>query len=202
MFTVLEKNEITLLRDKSSFIGVLMHATSVEAAKQYLLDIRKIYPKAKHYCYAYIIGGNKKCSDDGEPSKTAGRPLLELLEKKKMDETLLIVVRYFGGVLLGASRLMSTYLETGVQVINSADIVSIEKKYGYKLTLSYKDFDELKRIGKMWGFSFENIKYEDKISVEVLGDEDAGERLANAFPHAGIELTGNRKVYRRWHYDR
>lgn len=197
MFTVLEKNEITLVRDKSSFIGVLVHATSVESAKQYLLDIRKEYPKAKHYCYAYVIGANKKCSDDGEPSKTAGRPLLELLEKKEMDETLLIVVRYFGGVLLGASRLMSTYLETGVQVINSADKVEIEMKYGYKMVVDYKDFDELKRIGKMWGFSFENIKYEDKISVDVLGDEDSGERLANAFPHANIELIGNRKVYRR-----
>ena len=197
MFTVLEKSEITLLRDKSSFIGILVHATSVESAKQYLLDIRKEYPKAKHYCYAYIINGAKKCSDDGEPSKTAGRPLLELLEKKEMEESLLVVVRYFGGVLLGASRLMSTYLETGVQVLNSADIVSIEHRYGYKVIMSYKEFDELKRLGKTWGFSFENIKYEDKISVDVLGDEEAGERLANAFPHANIELIGKRKVYRR-----
>ena len=197
MFTILEKNEITLLRDKSSFIGILVHATSVESAKQYLLDIKKEYPKAKHYCYAYSIGGAKKSSDDGEPSGTAGRPLLELLNKKEMDETLLVVVRYFGGVLLGASRLMSTYLETGVQVINSADIVEILNKYGYKIVLSYKEFDELKRLGKSWGFSFENIKYEDKISVEVLGDEESGERLANSFPHANIELIGKRKVYRR-----
>ena len=197
MFTVLEKNEITLIRDKSSFIGILVHATSVESAKQYLLDIKKEYPKAKHYCYAYSIGGMKKSSDDGEPSGTAGRPLLELLGKKEMDETLLVVVRYFGGILLGASRLMSTYLETGVQAINSADIVEISNRYGYKMTMSYKDFDELKRLGKMWGFSFENIKYEDKISLDVLGDEDAGERLANAFPHANIELIGSRKVYRR-----
>ena len=197
MFTILEKNEITLLRDKSSFIGILVHATSVESAKQYLLDIKREYPKAKHYCYAYIIGGAQKSSDDGEPSGTAGRPLLELLNKKEMDETLLVVVRYFGGVLLGASRLMSTYLETGVQVINSADIVEISNKYGYKMVLSYKEFDELKRLGKSWGFSFENIKYEDKISVDVLGDEDSGERLANSFPHASIELIGKRKVYRR-----
>ena len=197
MFTILEKNEITLLRDKSSFIGILVHATSVESAKQYLLDIKKEYPKAKHYCYAYSIGGAKKSSDDGEPSGTAARPLLELLNKKEMDETLLVVVRYFGGVLLGASRLMSTYLETGVQVINSADIVEILNKYGYKIVLSYKEFDELKRLGKSWGFSFENIKYEDKISVEVLGDEESGERLANSFPHANIELIGKRKVYRR-----
>lgn len=197
MYTILEKNEITLLRDKSSFIGILVHSTSVESAKQYLLDIKKEYPKAKHYCYAYIIGGAQKSSDDGEPSGTAGRPLLELLKKKEMDETLLVVVRYFGGILLGASRLMSTYLETGVQVINSADIVEISNKYGYKMVLSYKEFDELKRLGKSWGFSFENIKYEDKISVDVLGDEDLGEILANSFPHANIELIGKRKVYRR-----
>ena len=197
MFTILEKNEITLVRDKSSFIGILVHATSVESAKQYLLDIKKEYPKAKHYCYAYSIGGFKKSSDDGEPSGTAGRPLLELLNKKEMDETLLVVVRYFGGILLGASRLMSTYLETGVQVINAADLVEISTRYGYKMTMTYKEFDELKRIGKIWGFSFENIKYEDKISVDVLGDEDAGEKLVDAFPHSNIEHIGSRKVYRR-----
>lgn len=197
MYTILERNEITLIKDKSSFIGVLIHVTSVESAKQYLLDIRKQYPKAKHYCYAYVIGGNKKCSDDGEPAKTAGRPLLELLEKKEMDETLLIVVRYFGGVLLGASRLMSTYLETGVQAINSSDIVEIQNKYAYRMIMSYKEFDELKRLGKSWGFSFENLKYEDKINVEVLGDENAGEKLANSFPHSNLELIGQRKVYRR-----
>ena len=197
MFTILERNEITLIREKSSFIGILIHATSIESAKQYLLDIKKEYPKAKHYCYAYIIGGAQKSSDDGEPSGTAGRPLLELLNKKNMDETLLVVVRYFGGILLGASRLMSTYLEAGVQAINSADIVEISNLYGFKMQLSYKEFDELKRFGKIWGFSFENIQYEDKILVDVLGNEDAGEKLANAFPHANIELIGKRKVYRR-----
>lgn len=197
MNTILERNEITLIRDKSSFIGVLIHVTSVESAKQYLVDIRKQYPKAKHYCYAYVIGGQKKCSDDGEPAKTAGRPLLELLEKKEMDETLLIVVRYFGGVLLGASRLMSTYLETGVQVVSSADTVEIQNRFVYKLVTTYKEFDDLKRIGKTYGFSFENVKYEDKISVDVLGDENSGEILANSFPHSTIELLGNKKVYRR-----
>jgi len=197
MFTILEKNEITLIREKSSFIGILVHATSVESAKQYLLDIKKEHPKAKHYCYAYVINENKKSSDDGEPAGTAGRPLLELLSKKNMNETLLVVVRYFGGVLLGASRLMSTYLETGVQVIKSADIVEISNLYGYKMTLTYKDFDKLKSLGKIWGFSFENIQYEDKISVDVLGDEEAGEKLANAFPHSSLELIGKRKVYRR-----
>ena len=197
MNTVLERNEITLVRDRSSFIGVIIHATSVESIKQYLVEIRKQYPKAKHYCYAYIVGDQKKCSDDGEPAKTAGRPLLELLERREMDEVLLIVVRYFGGVLLGASRLMSTYLETGVNTLNSADLVTIEYKYVYRMNLSYKDFDELKRLSKKLQFSFENVTYNDRINVDVLIDEDSGEQLVNLFPHSSIEVMGKKKVYSR-----
>ena len=197
MNTVLERNEITLVRDRSSFIGVIIHATSVESIKQYLVDIRKQFPKAKHYCYAYIVGEQKKCSDDGEPAKTAGRPLLELLERREMDEVLLIVVRYFGGVLLGASRLMSTYLETGVNTLNSADLVAIEHKYVYRMNLSYKDFDELKRLSKKLQFSFENVTYNDRINVDVLADENSGEQLANLFPHSSIEVMGKKKVYSR-----
>lgn len=197
MNTILERSEITLIRDRSSFIGVLIHVTSLESIKQYLEDIRKQYPKAKHYCYAYVLGDKKKCSDDGEPAKTAGRPLLELLEKKQMDETLLIVVRYFGGVLLGASRLMSTYLEAGVNVINNADIVSIESKYVYHMSFSYKEFDQFKAIAKKLQFSFENVSYQDRINVDVLANEDSGTQLTNYFPHASIEVMGMKKVYRR-----
>lgn len=197
MNTILERNEITLVRDRSSFIGVLIHVTSLESIKQYLSDIRKQYPKAKHYCYAYILGDKKKCSDDGEPAKTAGRPLLELLEKKEMDETLLIVVRYFGGVLLGASRLMSTYLETGVNVLANADVVTIENKYIYHMSLSYRDFEELKHLSRKLQFSFENVMYEDRINVDVLAEENSGEELANYFHNASIEVMGTKKVYRR-----
>ena len=197
MYTILERNEITLIRDRSSFIGVLIHVTSLESIKQYLEDIRKQYPKAKHYCYAYVLGDKKKCSDDGEPAKTAGRPLLELLERKEMDETLLIVVRYFGGVLLGASRLMSTYLEAGVNVINSADLVSIETKYVYRMSFTYSEFDQFKALAKKLQFSFENVSYEDRINVDVLAEENSGEQLINYFPHTPLEVMGIKKVYRR-----
>ena len=197
MNTILERSEITLIRDRSSFIGVLIHVTSLESIKFHLEKIRKDYPKAKHYCYAYILGDKKKCSDDGEPAKTAGRPLLELLERKQMDEVLLIVVRYFGGVLLGASRLMSTYLESGVNVINNADLVSIENKYVYRLNLSYKEFDQLRVLAKKLQFSFENVSYEDRINVDVLTELDSADELINYFPHASIEFMGIKKVYRR-----
>lgn len=197
MYTILERNETTLIRDRSSFIGILIHLTDVNLVKQYLLDIKKQYPKAKHYCYAYIVGNNKKCSDDGEPPKTAGRPLLELLEKKEMNECLLVVVRYFGGILLGASRLMSTYLETGVQVVESADIVDIIERYVYKMNMSYKDYDNLQRLVKKSTFSLENVVYEDTIKVDILADEKYGEELANMFPQATLEVYGTKKVYKK-----
>ena len=92
---------------------------------------------------------------------------------------------------------MSTYLETGVNVISSADLVSIEEKYVYHMSMTYKDFDELKRLSKKLQFSFENVTYEDKINVDVLIDNSMVEQLANYFPKASIEVMGNRKVYVR-----
>ena len=197
MQTVLERSEAIVVRDRSQFIGVLIHVTSLESIKQYLDAIKKEYPKAKHYCYAYILNDKKKCSDDGEPAKTAGRPLLELLEKKDMNEVLLVVVRYFGGVLLGASRLMSTYLETGVETISRADLLEIENRYIYHCKMSYKDFDEFKRLERKFDFSLENIVYEDKISVDVLAKDTIGEELSNLFPNMSIEVHGMKRVYRR-----
>ena len=197
MNTILERNEITLVRDRSSFIGVLLHVTSIESIKYHLEEIRKQYPKAKHYCYAYVLGDKKKCSDDGEPAKTAGRPLLELLEKKEMDECLLVVVRYFGGVLLGASRLMSTYLETGVETIARADLLQIETRYVYHCEFDYKDFDEFKHLERKLDFSLENVLYEDKIKVDVLAHEAIGEELPTYFPKMNIDVMGTKKVYRR-----
>lgn len=197
MRTNLERSEITVVRDRSSFIGILVHTTSVESVKQYLAEIKKEYPKAKHYCYAYIIDEKKKCSDDGEPAKTAGRPLLELLEKKNLNECLLVVVRYFGGILLGASRLMSTYIEAGVQAIDASDLYLIENKYIYHVTCNYSEYDELQRFAKKNSFSLENVMYEDKITVDVLADEHTGEELGSLFPKSSIEVYGTKRVYRR-----
>ena len=146
MYTVLERVEAQITKDRSIFIAILFHVTSIENVKQYLAAAREDFPKAKHYCYAYVIDDKEKCSDDGEPSKTAGRPLLELLKKKNLNETLIVVVRYFGGVLLGASRLMSTYIEAGVNVIDHADIVEIAERYIYHASLTYSEFDTLKRL--------------------------------------------------------
>ena len=197
MYTVLERVEAQITKDRSIFIAILFHVTSTENVKQYLEAAREDFPKAKHYCYAYVIDDKEKCSDDGEPSKTAGRPLLELLKKKNLNETLIVVVRYFGGVLLGASRLMSTYIEAGVNVIDHADIVEIAERYIYHASLTYSEFDTLKRLIKREDFSLENLIYGDKIDVDILCREDDASKLTEWFPSCPIEVIGKKRTYRR-----
>ena len=110
---------------KSKFTAFLFPCDDVEIFKKRLEEIRKANPKAKHIVYAYRIGINSKSTDDREPKGTAGRPLLELLNKKNLNNTALIVVRYFGGSELGASRLLRTYVASGVDAINKASIVEM-----------------------------------------------------------------------------
>ena len=108
---------------KSKFYSFAIPVQDVEKFKTRLEQIRKANPKAKHIVYAYRIGVNSKSTDDKEPKGTAGRPLLELLMKKNLNNTALIVVRYFGGTELGASRLLRTYVASGVSAINNAEII-------------------------------------------------------------------------------
>ena len=108
---------------KSKFYSFAIPVKDVEEFKARLEQIRKANPKAKHIVYAYRIGVNSKSTDDKEPKGTAGRPLLELLMKKNLNYVAIIVVRYFGGSELGASRLLRTYVASGVSAINNAEII-------------------------------------------------------------------------------
>ena len=109
----------------SKFYALLIPLSEGDDFKTILEEIKKEYKKARHYCYAYKVGMKSKSSDDGEPSGTAGRPLLELLYKKNLNNVALIVVRYFGGTKLGASRLLRTYVQAGVNVLNLAEIIEV-----------------------------------------------------------------------------
>ena len=124
-FTILEKSTGYVELLKSKFYSYAIPVSDVEEFKAILESIRKDNPKAKHVVYAYRIGMNSKSNDDKEPKGTAGRPLLELLTKKNLVNAAIIVVRYFGGSELGASRLLRTYLASGVDALNHAQIVEL-----------------------------------------------------------------------------
>ena len=112
---------------KSKFIAYFVPLNNEEDFKPLLANLRKEHKKARHVVYAYRVNMKSKSSDDGEPKGTAGHPLLELLYKKDINNVALLVVRYFGGTKLGASRLLRTYLQAGVDVINTSELIALER---------------------------------------------------------------------------
>ena len=112
---------------KSKFIAYLYPLEKEENFKELLANLRKEHKKARHIVYADRSNLKSKSCDYGEPKGTAGHPLLELLYKKDIDNVALLVVRYFGGTLLGAGRLLRTYLQAGIEAINDSELVPLER---------------------------------------------------------------------------
>lgn len=110
---------------KSKFIAIFIPLENCSVFKEILAQIKKEHPKAKHVCYAYRNGVNSKSCDDQEPKGTAGRPLLELLMKRNLDNCAIVVVRYFGGTKLGAGKLLRTYVQAGNAAINQAELIEM-----------------------------------------------------------------------------
>lgn len=123
--TIKESKTFLLENMKSKFYAIALPAKSVDEFKKQLEAIRKDNPKARHVVYAYRIGVNSKSCDDKEPKGTGGRPILELLNKKNLNNVAVIVVRYYGGVQLGAGRLLRTYLNSAINVLNECEFVEI-----------------------------------------------------------------------------
>lgn len=112
---------------RSKFLAFAFHVTSEEEVKQYVAEFRKKYYDARHVCWAYILGADRtdfRANDDGEPSSTAGKPILGQINKNELTDILIIVVRYYGGVNLGTSGLIVAYRTAAAEAIANAEIVS------------------------------------------------------------------------------
>ena len=131
-YTVKQHYEKQIEVMKSKFIAYLLPLSNEEDFKPFLANLRKEHKKARHIVYAYRVDMKSKSCDDGEPKGTAGHPLLELLYKKDINNVALIVVRYFGGTKLGASRLLRTYLQAGIDVVNSSELIALERQQHYE----------------------------------------------------------------------
>lgn len=112
---------------RSKFLAFAFHVTSEEEVKQYVAEFRKKYYDARHVCWAYMLGADRtdfRANDDGEPSSTAGKPILGQIYKNELTDILIIVVRYYGGVNLGTSGLIVAYRTAAAEAIANAEIVS------------------------------------------------------------------------------
>lgn len=169
MRSIQSRLEAEWVEKRSRFLGFLIPVSSEDEAKSTLTELRHQHPLATHVCYAYQIGDQaqqQKYDDDGEPTKTAGIPILEVLKKNDMTNTLAVVIRYFGGVLLGASGLVRAYTKA---ISNLIPQVTWTEKHVYErclLSLDYHDHHALtKRLEEM--ALIESTLYQEKVLVKL-----------------------------------
>lgn len=146
MLRINDTYENTIIINKSEFITHLYRVNNLAEVDEILSSVRKKYYDATHNCYAYIIGDNgeiQKASDDGEPQKTAGAPMLDVLKKKNITNILAITTRYFGGILLGAGGLVRAYSDSVSEALKNVILYDISYVNNFKLTVTYQGYNTI-----------------------------------------------------------
>lgn len=172
MFKTISQNANTeIVEKKSKFIANIFYVESQEEAENYIKEISKKYHDARHNCYAYSVfsddGLINKFSDDGEPSGTAGAPMLNIITSKEITNVLVIVTRYFGGILLGTGGLVRAYSEATNQALEKVNI--IQKDYGLEVMFetNYSELEKMKYYFRQNNIKIINAIYEEKIKIMV-----------------------------------
>jgi uncharacterized YigZ family protein len=153
-YYTIEKESTAEFKDRGSkFIGYAFPVTTINECKEKLAVIKKEHPKATHHCFAYRIGidgMNYRMSDDGEPSGSAGRPILSQIDSRQVINTLIIVVRYFGGTLLGVPGLINAYKTAAALCLQIVPVVQKPVLSSYRLEFDYTQMNEIMRIVKQF----------------------------------------------------
>lgn len=162
-----------LIVKKSKFTATTYYVESEQQVKDILTNLKKDHKDATHICYAYVLEPNlEKCVDDGEPSGTAGLPILNILKQNKLTNTLAVVVRYYGGVKLGAGGLIRAYSNAVKQALNLAQIVPYELFKEVSFTVSYEELNKLNLLQNENWFEFKNKEFNEQIKVTYKVKEE------------------------------
>ena len=157
--------------NKSIFICCLCKINSIDEVKTYLEEAKNTFKDATHYTYAYIIDEARKSSDDGEPGGTAGVPIMEVLLKHELNYVLCIVIRYFGGIKLGAGGLVRAYRKSACIGIDNSTLLNLVDGYKIEITASYEEQKNIEKLIKNYAFSktyTDIVKYELNIKQDDI----------------------------------
>lgn len=161
---------------QSKFITLLYKINSIDDINMYLQEVKNNYKDATHYCYAYKFNGSQKFSDDGEPEGTAGLPIVEVLNKKDINNVLCIVVRYFGGIKLGAGGLVRAYTKAVCNAIDKCQIIILDKGYLIRINLNY---DEQKKYDYLFKDKIIKKEFNNQITYYIKISKDELEKINN-----------------------
>lgn len=186
--TLLSSAEETVFIKKSKFIGYASPVASEEEALSFIATLQKKHWDANHNCYAYVLGPHQeiqKASDDGEPSGTAGKPILEVIKKEELHDVVVVVTRYFGGILLGAGGLIRAYSSTAAAGLHAAQIVTRQLFQEIAIEIDYSWLGKVENeIHSVETWHIDRIDYLERVTVYALVPVDDTEafhkRLINA----------------------
>lgn len=194
--------EAEITEKKSKFICHAYHVESVDEVEEILRNLRKEYHDARHNCFAYrvIKDDVSRASDDGEPSGTAGMPMLNILNGRNLSNILVVVTRYFGGILLGTGGLVRAYSLATTLALDSASIVTQTCGLEARFFIDYRDLEELKYILKNRGIVITRMDYGEKIDVVVEAEEDKirkmqNEKISDRFVLDKFEILCEKYIY-------
>ncbi len=175
-YTIEEICSGEIVEKKSRFIATVYHVETEEEAGSIIDAHKKKFWDARHNCYAYIIGRNSELmrfSDDGEPSGTAGKPILEVLKGRELTYTLVIVTRYFGGVLLGTGGLVRAYTDATAAGIEAGSIKCIRQMKRFRINMDYSLVGKIKYLLAAEEITVLSEDYGEAVSMHIICEDDA-----------------------------
>lgn len=202
--TLLTRASDEFIINKSRFIGYGAPAASEEEALGFLADVRSAHKDASHHCYAYIIGANMgvmRYSDDGEPGGTAGMPIIEVMKARQITNACVVVVRYFGGVLLGAGGLTRAYSQGAVTAINAAGVGEVSPTRRYLMEVPYPMLGRVEYLLKSLPVIVEDKQFSDAIVMTLIvraRDDEAFLSAVTSGTDGRIEPIFMEEMYKAW----
>ena len=193
--TIKEDGQVQEEIKKSRFICHIKRVTTEDEARNFIQAVKKEHYKATHNCSAFILGERsemKRSSDDGEPSGTAGVPMLGVLENQQLTNVCAVVTRYFGGIKLGAGGLIRAYAGSVALAITEIGIVHIKEQLGLRLTLSYSQYQELPNFLKANHLQEQDTSFTEQVQTTIFVDKDDKEGIKAAlieFFNGKVTLT-------------
>lgn len=192
MFNTIKENVTgEIVEKKSKFIANIFYIESIEEAEEIIKDIKKKYYDARHNCFAFRIdnGNISRFSDDGEPSGTAGAPILNILEGRNLSNILVIVTRYFGGILLGTGGLVRAYSDATIAALEKATIVNKVLGKVIVLEAEYKELENIKYYLKNEEINLVDIDYKEKIYIKMEVTKEELEKIEELVQNRSLNIN-------------
>lgn len=200
--TIDKQSEGIIIEKKSKFIATIVPIGSKNEAEEKIKEIKKTYSDAKHNCYAYCVLENEskvtKSSDDGEPSGTAGIPILKVITENNICNVLVVVTRYFGGILLGTGGLLRAYTDATKEALNNSNIKNMQEGYEIEVETNYPDLDFVKYQIEQAGGKIISIDYMETIKLTIDLEEILMKEIKNKNGKIGNKIQKIGKINKKY----